>query len=191
MILVALLPTAVVGALFEEWFDRLFETGATIGLEFVITGVVLWWMDSVANGRKTEHTLETSDSLWIGALQGAAILPALSRSGLTMAAGLWRGMDRDAAGRFSFLLSVPAILGASVMEIDDIFESPTHMANLPWGPMIWGTIAAAIAGYFAVIGTMWVLQRSRMRIFAIYTWALAAFVLSDQLYFHHWFAPLF
>ncbi|GMA55693.1 hypothetical protein GCM10025858_01960 [Alicyclobacillus sacchari] len=86
MVLVALLPTAVIGALCEEWFDNLFESGVTIGLEFVVTGIILWWIDSIQAGPKTESSMSLADSLWIGTLQGIAILPALSRSGLTIAA---------------------------------------------------------------------------------------------------------
>jgi len=191
MILVALVPTAIIGVLFEEWFEDLFHTGATIGLEFVITGVVLWWMDSVKTGDKEENTMRVPDALWIGALQGAAILPALSRSGLTIAGGLWRGMTREAAGRFSFLLSIPAILGGLLVELDDLFEEPGQLAHIQWLPILVGTLAALVFGYLAVKGTLWLIQRCKMRYFAVYTWALAAFILSDQLFFHHWFSPLF
>lgn len=190
MILVALLPTAVVGVVCEEWFESLFDSGVTIGFEFIITGVILWWMDTVQTGKKNETTMTLSDSLWIGTLQGIAILPALSRSGLTIAGGLWRGMDREAATRFSFVLSIPAILGATLVKLDDVFEDPSKTLALPWGEMLLGTAAAAIAGYFAVIGTRWLVEHSRMRIFAVYTWALAAFVLYDQIFGHHFFPPL-
>ncbi|MFD1674413.1 undecaprenyl-diphosphate phosphatase [Alicyclobacillus fodiniaquatilis] len=190
MILVALLPTAVVGAVCEEWFDSLFDSGITIGFEFVITGVILWWMDSVETGKKNEATMSVKDSLWVGTLQGISILPALSRSGLTIAAGLWRGMDREAATRFSFVLSIPAILGATLVKVDDVFEDKATTLALPWSQMIIGAIAAAVAGYFAVLGTRWLIQHSRMRIFAVYTWALAAFILYDQLFGHHFFPSL-
>ncbi|CAM3929956.1 undecaprenyl-diphosphate phosphatase [Alicyclobacillus pomorum] len=191
MILVALIPTAVVGGLFEEIFEDLFQSGITVGFEFVITGVVLWWMDSVGNTAQSEDDMSPADALWIGTLQGAAILPALSRSGLTIAAALWRGMSREAAARFSFLLSVPAILGATVVELDDVFEDPSLINGTNWTAIGLGTLAAVIAGYFAVKGTMWLLNRSRMRIFAVYVWVLAAFVLVDQIWLHHWFPPLF
>ncbi|WP_436663458.1 undecaprenyl-diphosphate phosphatase [Alicyclobacillus acidoterrestris] len=190
MILVALLPTAVVGAICEEWFEGLFDSGVTIGFEFVITGVVLWWMDSVAAGHKNEETMTVSDSLWVGTLQGISILPALSRSGLTIAAGLWRGMDRAAATRFSFVLSIPAILGGTLVKLDDVLEDPAATMALPWTQMIIGAIAAAIAGYLAVKGTSWLIKNSKMWIFAVYTWAVAAFVLYDQLFGHHFFPPL-
>jgi undecaprenyl-diphosphatase len=191
MILMALLPTAAIGALFEEWFEGLFENGGTLGAEFLITGVVLWWMDTCLKGHKTEEDMTTMDSLWIGALQGIAIMPALSRSGLTIAGGLWRKMSPDAAGRFSFLLSIPAILGATLMKLDDMFEQLASVQSPPFGNMLAGFLAAAIAGYIGVEFTLWLLRNSRMRIFAVYVWVLAAFVLSDQIFFHHFFPPLF
>lgn len=193
MILTALVPTAVIGILFEEWFEGLFQSGITVGFEFVITGIVLWWMDSVTTGRKDMMGITVPDSLWIGALQGIAIMPALSRSGLTIAGGLWRGLDRETAGRFSFLLSIPAILGATLVELDDLFEHSTTpvVHSVSWPPLLMGTLAAIIAGYLSVKGTLWLIRHSRMRIFALYTWAIALFILSDQLFFHHWFPPLF
>lgn len=190
MVLVALIPTAVVGAVCEEWFESLFDSGITIGFEFVITGVILWWMDTVSIGKKTEATMGVKDSLWIGALQGIAILPALSRSGLTIGAGLWRGMDREAATRFSFVLSIPAILGATLVKVDDVIEGHLEGATVPWSEMFVGAIAAAIAGYFAIKATRWLITHSKMRYFAIYTWAIAAFILYDQLFGHHYFPPL-
>lgn len=190
MILIALLPTAVVGALFEEWFDDLFENGGTLGAEFLITGIVLWWMDICVKGHKTEDDMSTTDSLWIGALQGIAIMPALSRSGLTIAAGLWRKMDADAAARFSFLLSIPAILGATLMKVDDLFEQ-TAASGISVLDLLAGFFTAMVAGYVGVTFTFWLLRNSKMRIFAVYVWLLAAFVFSDQIFFHHWFPPLF
>ncbi|WP_206830428.1 undecaprenyl-diphosphate phosphatase [Alicyclobacillus fructus] len=189
MLVVALLPTAVIGALFEEWFDDLFASGVTIGLEFLLTGVVLWWMDAIDAGKKNESTMTVADSLWIGALQGAAILPALSRSGLTIAGGLWRGLDRAAATRFSFLLSIPAILGGALVKLDDLVEAHGAVA-LSSGPMIAGMLAALAMGYLSVRWTASLVARTKMRWFALYAFALAAWILFDQLVQHRFFPPL-
>lgn len=190
MVLLACIPTALVGAAFEDLFSNLFASGVTIGFEFIITGTILWWMDSVKSGDKSIDDMTAADALWIGLLQGTAILPALSRSGLTIAGGLWRGLDRDTAARFSFLLSIPAILGATVVELDNALEHPVQGAA-NW-PMMWlGAAVAVVTGYLSVRGTLWLVRRAKMRIFAIYTFILAAFVLADQLWFHLWFPPLF
>ncbi|SFV00987.1 undecaprenyl-diphosphate phosphatase [Alicyclobacillus macrosporangiidus] len=190
MILLALVPTAMVGALFEELFENLFASGVTLGMEFVVTGILLWWMDTVPAGEKTEQNMRPADALWVGTLQGMAILPALSRSGLTMAAALWRGMGREAAGRFSFLLSIPAILGATLVELTEMLERPAGGSAIHWGPMVIGAAAASVAGYASVKLTLWLLRRARMKWFAWYVWILAEFVFIDQLFHHRWFPPL-
>jgi undecaprenyl-diphosphatase len=189
-ILVALVPTALIGAVFEDLFENLFASGITVGFEFVLTGAILWWMDQVDAGNSAEGEMSTKDALWIGALQGVAILPALSRSGLTIAGGLWRGLTREAAARFSFLLSIPAILGATLVEADDLWEHPDTWADFS-GSTLWiGMMSALVAGYLAVRGTLWLVRTARMRIFAVYSWLLAAMVLADQIWFHRWFPPL-
>lgn len=187
LIAAALVPTAAIGVVFEDVFEKVFDSGSTLGFEFVITGVILWWMDGYRNGAKTESTLRIRDAVWIGTFQGIALFPALSRSGMTIAAGLWRGMNRQAAARFSFLLSIPAIFGATLVEAEDLWEHPLHTA-IAWTPLLLGTLAALIAGYLSVHWTLWWLQHAKMRLFAMYAWALAAFVLVDQFVFHVWFS---
>lgn len=189
MLVVALVPTFIVGSVFEEIFEHMFQTGVTLGFEFVITGIILWWMDEMPRGAKREDNIGIKDAAWIGFWQGVAIMPALSRSGLTIAAGIWRGMDREAAGRFSFLLSIPAILGAAAVTLDDALES-NSFAHPQWGVLAAGMIAALLAGYGSVKGTLYLLRRSKMRPFAYYVFALAAFVFFDQLFLHRWFPPL-
>ncbi|QQE76787.1 undecaprenyl-diphosphate phosphatase [Alicyclobacillus sp. SO9] len=194
MLYVALVPTAILGAVFEELFENVFSSGGTLAAEFIITGVILWWMDSVKNGFKSEDDIRFMDALWIGTLQGIAILPALSRSGLTIAGGMWRGLSKETAARFSFLLSIPAILGATLVKVDDFYESGMKTVNgslVHWEPLLVGTVVAAAAGYISIRLTLWVLKTSRFRYFAVYTWALAAFILFDQIVTHRWFPPLF
>ncbi|GGJ07399.1 undecaprenyl-diphosphatase 4 [Alicyclobacillus cellulosilyticus] len=191
LVLTAVVPAAVIGAGFEDMFDRLFASGVTIGVEFVITGIILWWMDGVPAGRKDERSMTFMDALWIGIAQGAAILPALSRSGLTIASGLWRGLDRSCAGRFSFLVSIPAILGATLFEGWDGLRYGLGMPAQAWSAAWWGTVAACISGYLAVRTTMWLVAHSKMRWFAVYVWCLAGMILADQLLWHRYFPPLF
>ncbi|MCL6547753.1 MAG: undecaprenyl-diphosphate phosphatase [Alicyclobacillus sp.] len=189
MLLLALVPTALIGAGLEDVFERVFESGTTIGLEFILTGVILWWMDS-ADHPQSKTDPGPLDALWIGTLQGLAIMPALSRSGLTIAGALWRGLDRDSAGRFSFLISIPAILGATVVQVHELWEEPAQLQAVPFAAVLAGTVAAAVAGYLAVKGTLWLLRTAHMRVFAVYVWCVAAFVLGDQLVWHRWFPPL-
>ena len=76
-------------------------------------------------------------------------------------------------------------------QLDDLFEHPLDAGGVHFGVILAGTIAAAVSGYFAVVGTLWLLRNCRMRIFALYVWALGAFILCDQLFLHRWFPPLF
>ena len=140
------IPTALIGFLFQDFFDRLFASGKTLGAEFLITGIVIWWADSAPRGRKGEREMTYTDALLVGTLQGAAILPALSRSGLTIMGALFRGLDREFAAKYSFLMSVPVILGANLLHLKDLFDesagAPLQLGAAEW----WGMAAAAIAG---------------------------------------------
>ncbi|MBX5437240.1 MAG: undecaprenyl-diphosphate phosphatase [Alicyclobacillaceae bacterium] len=189
MLVLAMVPTGLIGIGLEDAFERVFNTGVTLGLEFVLTGIILWWMDA-ADHPQTKSEPGAMDALWIGTFQAFAIMPALSRSGLTMAGALWRGLNRDAAGRFSFLISVPAILGATLVQALDWWDEPAAVQLVPWGPVMIATAAAAVSGYAAVKGTLWLLRTARMRWFALYVWVVAALVLADQWVWHRWFPPL-
>lgn len=191
MIWIALVPTVLIGAVCEELFEDIFSSAGTLGLEFVMTGVILWWLDALPVGNKADGDIRVKDALWIGTLQGIAILPAVSRSGLTIAGGIWRGLTKETAARFSFLLSIPAILGATLAQLDDLIEEPAALGHISWFALVIGFLAALVAGYIGVRWTMKLLQQSRMRVFAVYVWILAACVLTDQLFFQHFFPPLF
>jgi len=182
LILAASIPTALIGLLFKDYFDELFKSGSTLGAEFLITGVIIWWADSLRKGRKGEREMTYLDAALIGTLQGAAILPALSRSGLTIFGALLRGLDREFAAKFSFLMSVPVILGANVMELKDAAYASIG------APEIAGMLAAAAAGYFAIKYMISLIVKKGMRMFAWYVFALGGLILLDQivtrLYFH-------
>ncbi|HZG79915.1 MAG TPA: undecaprenyl-diphosphate phosphatase, partial [Brevibacillus sp.] len=133
---------------FEDYFEEISRTGVTIGWEFLATGVILWTVESMRKGHRRFEQINYTDALIIGTLQGAAILPAISRSGLTIAGSLLRGIDRADAARFSFLLSLPAILGACTLQTVKLTQNPLDTPTLI--PMIVGTFFAAVAGYFAI-----------------------------------------
>lgn len=173
------IPTAAIGLAFENFFEEISKTGVTVGWEFLLTGAILWWADNMKNGTKTIDRISYKDALIVGTLQGAAILPALSRSGLTIAGALFRGIDKRAAARFSFLLSLPAILGAVVLQgkklADGSVGETIHLL-----PLITGTAAAAVAGYVAVKWMLAVLQRGSLKGFSIYVWILGTGILVAQ-----------
>lgn len=180
LILAGTIPTAVIGLSFEDYFEEISKTGSTIGIEFLITGWILWLADRMKrNGKKSLEQITFKDALIVGTLQGAAILPAISRSGLTIAGCLFRGIKKEAAARFSFLLSLPAILGACLLQGKKLVEHQAEAIGL--FPLLCGTFAAAISGYIAVKWMLRILQTGSLRIFAYYVWLLGLVVVSLQL----------
>ena len=108
-IVVATVPTGLMGILFKDWFESLFSRPKTVGLMLLVTGGVLWLTRTVKRKEKTTGEMGAIDALIIGIAQGVAIIPGISRSGATISTGLFRGLNRELAGKFSFLLSIPAI----------------------------------------------------------------------------------
>ncbi|UOF89701.1 undecaprenyl-diphosphate phosphatase [Fodinisporobacter ferrooxydans] len=186
LVYVAVIPTAIIGVLFQDVFDRLFENGGTLGVEFMATGVILWFADGKKSRGKTIRQITYGDACIVGILQGAAILPAISRSGLTITGALFRGFDRELAAHFSFLVSVPVILGATILEVKDLLES-TGTPSVGLLPAIAGMVAAALAGYASIRYMVHAIQTKRLRVFSYYVWLVGGFVLFDQFVTHYWF----
>lgn len=178
LLVVGTIPTAVIGLAFEDYFEEISRTGVTIGWEFLATGVILWTVESMRKGHRRFEQINYTDALIIGTLQGAAILPAISRSGLTIAGSLLRGIDRADAARFSFLLSLPAILGACTLQTVKLTQNPLDTATLI--PMIVGTFFAAVAGYFAIRWMLRIISTGSMKGFAVYVWILGGIILGLQ-----------
>jgi undecaprenyl-diphosphatase len=129
------------------------------------------------------------DALIIGLCQGAAILPGVSRSGLTLSGALSRKLERDFAARFSFLLSIPAILGALILQVKDLLDSGGSGATESIGAaaLIAGTLTAAVVGFFAVRFMLKIVRERSLWGFAIYTGALGLLILTDQSITHFFF----
>lgn len=173
------IPTAIIGLAFEDYFEEISRTGLTIGYEFLATGVIIWGVESMRKGTRSFEQIGYADALIIGTLQGAAILPAISRSGLTIAGALMRGIERSEAARFSFLLSLPAILGAVVLQTKKLTDHPIDSSALI--PMVIGTMFSAIAGYFAIRWMLKIISAGSMKGFAVYVWLLGVLILAMQL----------
>lgn len=184
LIVVGTIPTAAIGLLFKDFFEEIARTGVTVGWEFLVTGLILWFADNLKDrGLKDLNEISFKDSLVVGTLQGAAILPAISRSGLTIAGCLFQGIDRGAAARFSFLLSIPAIMGAVVLQGADLFKGNIEGIGLP--SLLIGTVVAAVSGYIAVRWMLKIIQRGSLKGFSVYVWILGIGILLAQ--FAGWF----
>jgi undecaprenyl-diphosphatase len=178
LLIVGTIPAVVIGLAFKDFFDEISKTGVTIGWEFLITGIFLWMADSTKNGYKRMDDITYKDAFIIGTFQAAAIFPAISRSGLTIVAALWRKLDRGTAAYFSFLLSTPAIAGAVVLQSKDLLEGNGEDISL--SALVVGIIASAIFGYIAVKWMVNFLKKNSLKPFAIYVWILGIAVLFFQ-----------
>lgn len=185
LIIAGTIPTAIIGVVFKDFFEKVFRSGSTLGFEFIITGIVLYFADSFNRGRKGIQETSYIDAAFVGVMQGAAILPAVSRSGLTISGALFRDMDRDFAARFSFLLSIPAILGAAVFDMKDVLE--VGVENLDSMSLGAGFIFSAIFGYISIKYMISILKKGKMRYFSYYVFAIGGLVIIDKYLTHVFF----
>jgi len=149
----------------------------------IFTGFILKFSETIARRRiffKNSEDTSYLDVLFIGLMQALAILPGISRSGSTIAAGLVAGLDRTFAAHFSFLMSIPVILGAAVFELQDVNTSISLVNVMPY---IVGPLAAALVGYLSIRIVLRLVDRGRLSVFSYYCWALAAFTLIWALCF--------
>ena len=147
LLIAGTIPTVIIALLFNDTFDAIFGKGKFIGFNFIFTGLILLYADTRRGGRKKVRNMSIFDALLVGTMQGVAILPAVSRSGMTISTCLSRGLDKENAARFSFLLSIPAILGAMTLTIKDMVTGEVALAEaVGVAPMAVGFIVAAEIG---------------------------------------------
>jgi len=179
MLFIAILPTAAIGFLFNDLFESLFKTSYIVGYTLIITGIILWISNYLPVGSKHAKDMTLKDALFVGLVQGAAITPGISRSGSTIFAGLATGFTRDLATRFSFLLSIPAILAAVVLEGPEIIKEVSAIGNVL--PVVSGFIASAVSGYLAIDLLISILKRQKLQYFSYYCWIVGGLTI-----IYHW-----
>lgn len=165
LIIIGTIPAGLVGILFKNQFEALFNSIFYVGIFLIITGILLWAAERVKPGDKDVKDMTLKNAVVIGIFQAIAIAPGISRSGATISAGLFSGLNRELAARFSFLLSIPAILGAALVQMKDIstFDASTTV-------LIAGFLAAAIFGYLAIKLLLKIIKERTLMIFAYYCW---------------------
>lgn len=171
MVILGTLPLAVVLP-FKSKIETLGGSTLFIGCALLVTGLLLFASDRLRPGRKTERSMTVTDALLIGCAQALAVVPGLSRSGTTIAAGTARELERPFAVRFSFLLSLPAVLGATLLEVVDAVQAGIDTALLP--QYILGMAVAAVSGYFAIGLVNLLAKKGRFGAFAYYCWIVGA-----------------
>ncbi|WP_297981750.1 undecaprenyl-diphosphate phosphatase [uncultured Methanobrevibacter sp.] len=174
--IIATIPVGVVGILFNDIVEELF-TGLTVpAFLLLITGCLLYASQRMNSGRIDVSKITVKEALIMGCGQALAILPGLSRSGTTIATGLFAGLDKEFAAKFSFILSIPAILGAAVVQLKDLGS-----ANIELSVCIAGFIVAAISGYFAISFLLKLVREKSLDIFAYYCWIVGIIILVGSI----------
>ena len=167
--------TGILGLTFKDFFESLFSSVFAVGWFLLLTGLIIVLAEWIGKGRRKLEEMNIWDAVLIGLAQGCSIAPGLSRSGTTISASLARNLDRNLAARFSFLLSIPAILGAGLVQSKAIIKAGTIGIGI-WS-LILGFIAAFISGLVAIKIFMNIIQRMSIRGFAYYCFVAGILVL--------------
>lgn len=167
-VIIGSLPTAIIALLFQDIFESFFFNLSAVAIALLITGTLLALSERWANKRD----INVKDSLLIGIAQGLAFIPGLSRSGATISAGLLRGADKVKVARFSFLLAIPAIIGATALKISEFALETTLIA-----PAIVGTAVAILFGYVSLKALLKIIVQKKFHYFSAYCFAIGILLL--------------
>ncbi|GHV46837.1 undecaprenyl-diphosphatase 3 [Spirochaetia bacterium] len=202
-LILATLPAVLVALAGKDLIESAFASGSFLGFAFLITAALLVGSELLSRRAATaalkgKDDINWVDALVIGVLQGVAIIPGVSRSGATLSGALSRRLNRDFAARFSFLLSIPAILGALVLQVKDLLDpaevegivanaGASGSAGIGALPIIAGTLVAAVVGFFSVRLMLKIVRERSLLGFAVYTGVLGLLVLVDRFGTHLFF----
>ena len=174
LIIVGTLPLFILLPIHKQ-VQALSNNMVFIGAALVVTGFLLFACDLVRKGKKTERTATIADVLVVGLGQAIATLPGISRSGMTITTGCFMGFERKFAVRFSFLLSIPAVLGANILSLKDALDAGIIWAEVPM--YVVGVVTAAVVGYACIRLLRLVAEKGRFGAFAYYCWAVGLLTL--------------
>jgi len=169
-LVVATLPIVAVGAFFRQAVEALFESPFVPAVAFLVTGTMLWTTRR-AFRRESWPGLGMGTAVAIGLAQAFAVVPGISRSGATVVMALWMGVEAEEAAAFSFLMAIPAIAGAAILQLWGTTESGVGLAG---GALILGSVVAAVTGVLAIRAFVAFLARQTFHRFGVYCWALGA-----------------
>ena len=176
MIIVATIPTAVIGVLFNDLFESFYSSFVAIGTGFIVTGVLMFLAERMGSADRGIEQMNFRNALFIGILQGVAICPGVSRSGSTLIGGLTTGLRREFAVKFAFLISIPSILGSVVLEVPDAVKAGLDTAII--GPVAAGMVVAAVSGIIAIKGMIKIVSGKKLSYFSYYVWILGVITIA-------------
>jgi undecaprenyl-diphosphatase len=181
LLIIGTIPAGLAGVLLKSTFESLFDNLPAVSIFLIVTGFLLWGSEMISRRIKPEdkksiNNLRIKDSLIIGIAQACSIAPGISRSGATISIGLILGLERELAAKYSFLLSIPAILGAALIQAKDI----TTAMDVNTTVFVMGFLAAAISGYVAIKIILKLIKEKNLLIFAYYCWivGIAALIIT-------------
>jgi undecaprenyl-diphosphatase len=165
-LVLATIPAGVAGLFLQKYVETIFRSPLIMGANLILVGLLMWWAERVARNLHPMEQLTFKDAMAIGGAQALALVPGVSRSGITITTGLFRGLKRDAAARFSFLLSTPIIAGAGLKKALDL----RHIGIAPdmQVPFLLGVVIAGATGYAVIAFLMRYLQTRTLKIFVYY-----------------------
>ena len=174
-IVAASIPIAVAGLTMSDFLETVFSAPSTVAFFLLVTAVILVIGEQLYSGKKKLSQMGWSDAIIIGIVQVFALFPGISRSGSTITASLWRGLSRAESARFSFLLGIPAILGAGLFGLADILVSDELIVQLPI--IITVFLASAVSGYACIYFLLNWLRQHSLYLFAVYCAVLGVLYL--------------
>lgn len=178
MIIVATLPLFVILPI-KDKVEGLYGNTIFVGCALAVTGCILFFSDRMARGKKGPKSATMLDALLVGVGQAVAVVPGLSRSGTTISAGMMRGFHRRFAVRFSFLLSIPAVLGANILSLKDAVEAGVDWSQVP--VYLVGVLTAAVSGYLCIGLLRRIANKGKFGAFAYYCWTVGLLTIVVQL----------
>lgn len=177
LIVIGSIPTAIIGLFLKQFEHVLFTSEVLVGFMLILTGTILWVSRKFYFSENKSTGFSIKNAFFIGIVQGLAVIPGISRSGSTIAAGMFAGIDRHMAAKFSFLLSIPAILGAQVLSIKDMINSGLSIDPVT----IYATIASFITGLIALKILLTLVHSGKFHLFAPYCWLIGSLVLLSKI----------
>ena len=169
LIIVATLPLFLVLPI-KNWMETVFYNNMAVSIALLVTGFLLFFSDRLARGHKGAKNATVVDALVVGVAQAIGTIPGISRSGITISAGMMRGLDRKFAVRFSFLMSLPAVLGANILELADAVQQGVPEGMAP--KYIVGVLVAGVVGYFAIRLVNLLSDKGKFGMFAYDCWVV-------------------
>lgn len=181
MILVSCVPTAIIGLFFGDLFGSMYAYPALVAAMFIVTGVLLLIAEEYGGGDRNIEQLNYRNSLFIGIVQGIAIIPGISRSGSTLFASLICKLDREFAVRFVFLISIPTILGSFLLELPDGIKA--GLAPGEAGPVAVGVLISFISGIFAIKVMLKIVKNNKLKYFSYYLFVIGVGIIAKTMFF--------